>query len=171
MKKLLMIIPLVLVLCFTFSCQKQAEEVAEEVGVAPLSDEDVAAIKASTEAFVQAVKSEDWTALAALYTGDAVVMPPNTPMIQGREAIQAWNETSPPITEFNLTIVEIDGCGDLAFVRGTYSMTIALEGAPEPIQDTGKYIEIRRKQEDGSWLIARDIFNSDLPLPPPPEKE
>jgi len=30
MKKLLMIIPLVILLCFTFSCQKQGEEVAEE---------------------------------------------------------------------------------------------------------------------------------------------
>ncbi|MDH5203197.1 MAG: SgcJ/EcaC family oxidoreductase [Nitrospirota bacterium] len=167
MKKLLMIIPLVILLCFTFSCQ-QGEEVAEE---AALSDEDVAAIKASTEAYVQAVKSEDFTAFAALYTEDAVLMPPNQPIVQGREAILTWAEAFPPLTEFSLSAVEIDGRGDLAFVRGTYSMTIALEGAPEPIQDTGKYIEIRRKQEDGSWLIARDIFNSDLPLPPPPEKE
>jgi len=30
MKKLLMILPLVLVLCFTFGCQKQGEEAAEE---------------------------------------------------------------------------------------------------------------------------------------------
>ena len=33
MKKLLMILPLVFLLCFTFSCQKQAEEVAEEPAV------------------------------------------------------------------------------------------------------------------------------------------
>jgi len=154
---------LVILLCFTFSCQ-QEEEVA-------LSDDDVAAIKATTEAAILAINSEDRTAHAELYTEDAVLMPPNLPMIRGREGIQAWNEASPPITDFNLTIVEIDGCGDLAFVLGTYSMTIALEGIPEPIQDTGKYIEIRQKQEDGSWLISRDIFNSDLPLPPPPEKE
>jgi uncharacterized protein (TIGR02246 family) len=114
---------------------------------------------------MQAVRSEDWAALAALYTEDAVWMPPNQPIIRGRAAIQAWNEASPTYTEFNLTVEEIDGRGDLAYVLGTYSSTIALEGAPEPIQDTGKYIEIRRKQEDGSWLIAVDIFNSDLPLP------
>jgi len=171
MKKLFLILPLVFLLCVAFGCQ-QGEEVAEEaVEVAALSDEDVAANEAITDAYIQAVRTEDWMAVAALYTEDAVLMPPNTPMIQGREAIQAWNEASPPITEFNLTIVEIDGRGDLAFVRGTYSMTIALEDAPGPIQDTGKYIEIRRKQEDGSWLIAVDMFNSDLPLPPSPEKE
>ncbi len=39
------------------------------------------------------------------------------------------------------------------------------EGAAEPVQDRGKYVEIRRKQADGAWLIAVDIFNSDLPIP------
>ncbi len=42
-------------------------------------------------------------------------------------------------------------------------MTLEIEGMP-PVQETGKYIEIRRKQEDGSWLLAVDIFNSDTPL-------
>lgn len=164
MKKLSMIIPLVILLCFTFGCQ-QGEEVAEEVGVKALSDEDVAAIKASTEAYMQAARSEDSAARAALYTEDAVLMPPNQPMVQGRAAIQEWSEALPTEMEFNLTVEEIDGRGDLAFVRGTYSLAVVPEGAPEPIKDTGKFIEIRRKQEDGSWLIAVDIFNSDLPLP------
>jgi uncharacterized protein (TIGR02246 family) len=172
MKKLLLILPMVLLLCFTFGCQ-QAEEVAEEAAAeaAALSDEDVAANKASLDAYVQAIRNEDWTAVAAMYTEDAVLMPPNQPIVQGREAILTWLEAYPTLTEFNLTIMEIDGCGDLAFIVGTVSMTIAPEGAPEPIQDTGKFIEIRRKQEDGSWLIAVDMFNSDLPLPPPPKKE
>ena len=42
-------------------------------------------------------------------------------------------------------------------------MTVVVD--EQPIQDHGKFIEIRRKQPDGSWLISRDIFNSDLPLP------
>jgi uncharacterized protein (TIGR02246 family) len=170
MKKLLMVIPLVFLLSFIFGCQK-GEEMTEEVGIKALSDEDVAAIKASTEAYVQAVKSEDWTTLAALYTEDAVLMPPNQPIVQGREAIQAYGEAFPPTTEFSITPVDIEGRGDLAFVRGTGTWTLTPEGAPEPIQETSKYVEIRRKQEDGSWLIAVDIFNSDMPLPSPPEKE
>ncbi len=54
MKKLLMIIPLVILLCFTFGCQ-QGEEMTKEVGVKALSDEDVAAIKVATEKYIQAV--------------------------------------------------------------------------------------------------------------------
>ena len=162
MKKFLTIIPLVFLLCFTFGCQ-QGEEAVAEVGA--LTDEDVAAIKASTEAYMQAVRSEDLAALAALYTEDAVWMPPNQPMVRGRAAIQAWNEAQPPVTEFNLTIEEIDGFGNLAYVRNASSITMEPEGAPEPIRSTGRGIEIRRKQQDGSWLIAIDIWNSDLPLP------
>jgi hypothetical protein len=54
-----------------------------------------------------------------------------------------------------------DRRNDLAFVRGTVSMSMASEGASEPIQFTGKFLEILRKQKDGSWLIAREIRASD----------
>ena len=160
-----MITALVFLLCFAFSCQQPVEEAAEEVGVMALSEEDIAANKALTEAYVQGINANDWAAVTALYTEDAILMPPNQPLVQGREAILAWAEAFPPLTEFDLTLVEIDGFGDLAYVRGTGAMTMTPEGAPEPIKDKVKYIEIRRKQDDGSWLIAIDIMNSDLTLP------
>ena len=170
MKKLLMIIPLVFLLCFTFSCKK-AEEVAEEPGIKALSDEDVAEIKTLYDEWVPAVKSRDWDTVANLYTEDTVVMPPNMPLVEGREAVKVFFANYPPLKDMSFSPLEIDGYGDIAYVSGTYSMIIQPEGAPEPIHDTGKYLEIRRKQEDGSWLLAIDIFNSDLPLPAPAEKE
>lgn len=157
-----LICAVLLVLCFSFSCQQQEPEEPETIA---LTDEDIAAIRASTESFVQAWESRDFDTLMALYTEDAILMPPNASLVQGRAARQAFIENFPPVKEISLTIEEIDGRGDLAYVRGTYSMTIEMQGAPEPIQDIGKYIEIRVKQPDGSWLISRDIFNSDLPLP------
>jgi uncharacterized protein (TIGR02246 family) len=141
------------------ACQVPAPEVG------PLSEEDVAAIKASPDAFAKTVLAGDWAAYAALYTEDGVFMPPNMPVVEGRAAIQAWMEPFPPFTQYELTIVQIDGRGNLAFVRGTYSMTLIVEGTPEPIHDIGKYVEIWRKQQDGKWLLALDIWNSDLPLP------
>ncbi len=149
---------LVLTLAST-ACQPAAQEAAG------LSEEDAAAIRSSTEPFVDAIRAGDWAGVAALYTEDAVYMPPNEPAFEGRAAIEAWLGAFPPLPDFSLAVVETDGRGDLAFVRGTYAWTIMPEGAPEPIQDTGKYIEIWRKQPDGSWLIAVDIFNSDMPLP------
>ncbi len=132
-------------------------------GAASLSDADIAAIEEGSAAFVAASNANDWGGVAALYTEDAVLMPPNGPAVQGRADIEAFFAAFPPFSGFTLNPVEIDGRGDLAFVRGTFSMTIEMEGMPA-VQETGKYIEIRRKQEDGSWLLAVDTFNSDTPL-------
>ena len=141
------------------ACQAPAPEVG------PLSEEDVAAITASTDVFAEAVMAGDWAALAALFTEDVVFMFPNGPVVDGRVAMHELLEPFPPFTHFEATIVQIDGRGDLAFVRASYSETYIFEGMSEPIHDTGKYVQIRRKQPDGKWLIAVHIWNSDVPLP------
>ena len=141
------------------ACQAPTPEVG------PLSEEDVAAIKASRVVFVEAMLAGDWAALAALCTEDVALMLPNGPVVEGRVALQEFLEPFPPMTQFEATIVQIDGRGDLAFVRGTHSETYIVEGTPEPIHDTLKHVEIWRKQPDGKWLVAVQIWNSDLPLP------
>jgi len=52
-------------------------------------------------------------------------------------------------------------------VRGTWTLAIAAAGRTPAIEDHGKFLEVRRKQADGSWLMVADIFNSDVPLPTP----
>jgi len=89
------------------------------------------------------------------------VMPPGHPTVRGRDAIQKWIAGFPRATRFDNEIEQIDGRGDLAYVRGRYSMTLQPQGAPTPVEDAGKYVEIRKRQPDGSWPVANDIFNSD----------
>ena len=132
---------------------------------AALSSADIAAIRASEEAFAQNAKTRNDSANAAQYTESAVFMPPNQPAVTGRAAIGRWMSGFPPMSDFGLTPIDIDGRGDLAYVRGTYSLTIAASGKVPAMPDHGKYVEIRRKQPDGSWLMAVDIFNSDVPAP------
>ena len=138
----------------------------QSAGPAALSEADRAAIEATSQAFLTAARAADWTAVAATYTEDAVLMPPNAPAVAGRSAIQAFFESLPPVTQFDLTSLEIEGRDDLAYVRGTYEMTMSGAGGL-PVVDSGKYLEIRRRQADGSWLLHRDVFNSDLALPEP----
>ncbi len=134
---------------------------------AQLSPADLSAIGEVSDAFLKGVLARDFAAVAGLYLEDAVLNPPNQPPVKGRAAVRTFLESFPPVREFKATRDQVDGRGDLAFVYGTYSMTVAPEGAPE-IKDAGKYVEIWRKQADGRWLIAVDIFNSDLPAAPPP---
>jgi len=126
-----------------------------------LLSEDIAAIKAVSKSFVEAVNSNDWVSLITTYSEHTVLMPPNSPEVEGRANILAFFEAFPPTSDFSLEIVEIEGRGDMAYVRGTYTMTFTPEEG-NSITDSGKYLEIRRKQADGSWLLSRDMFNSDI---------
>lgn len=124
------------------------------------------AIEAQNKKLMAAVKNEDAAALAALYTPDATVMPPNHEMVKGRKAIEAMWEANFKMADFDLklTIVEADGNGDLAYEVGTFSMTTHLAGQAEPILDAGTY-HVTWKQHDGEWLLHADSWNSSTPLP------
>lgn len=166
MKKLLMVLLLVFLLCFTFSCQQPIEEVAEEVGVAPLSDEDVATIKALGPALDKAALTGDWDAMDTLFTEDVVMMGPNSPIIEGRSTLlEVMKSSGMTVTEHVVEIMEVDGYGDIAYGRATWKETFSIEGVAEPIEEKGKILGIFRKQPDSSWLIAVWMWSSDLPLP------
>lgn len=140
------------------------EPAAQEAG--PLSEEDVAAIEAVVQSYAEAQLANDWAAAAEHFTEDAVAMAPNAPLIEGRAAIQAALEGQPgTVTEYSNTPVEIEGRGDLAYVRGIGSVASAVEGMAEPVRDTYNYLAIMRKQPDGAWRMTQVCWNSDLPLP------
>lgn len=135
---------------------------------AGLSDADKAAIDSTSRVFVRHALANDFAALARdYYSDDAMVLPPNAPAVTGHGAIEAMFKTFPPITAFELRTEEVEGTAELAYVRGRYTMTMSPPGAPA-IADSGKFLEIWRRQSDGSWKSLRDMFSSDIPLPPPP---
>jgi ketosteroid isomerase-like protein len=137
---------------------------------AGLSDADKAAIKAVTDSALVLgnAATKDWAAYTALYYAeDAIVLPPNAEPVGGREAITALLQAFPPISNWEFAQVDVDGVGDFAYVRGTYAFDVTPPGMPGPVHDHGKYIEIWRRQADGSWKVIRDIFNTSVPLPTP----
>ena len=136
-------------------------------GVAPLTDEDIAALNALRAAYIEGAQAGDVDAQAAVFAEDALWLGPDAPAIEGRAAIRAASEPVPGMTvqDFTITSLEIDGYGEVAFDRGTWSQTAVAEGMAEPVTMTGKYVLIVRKQEDGSWLWAVDIWNTDAPMP------
>lgn len=130
-----------------------------------LTEAEVEHLRATTEQWASAAMTGDLDALLALYTVDAVVMPPNEPAVQGRDAIREWfeSESGPWVESIQLDILEVDGHEELAFVRGRYVMTAAPAAGAPAVTDTGKYLEVRHRMVDGSWLITVDMFSSDRP--------
>jgi ketosteroid isomerase-like protein len=129
-----------------------------------LTSKDIETIRALLEQDAEAVRRADWSAVTRMFTVDAVRFPPHQPPVRGRDAMRAWLGTFPPIQEFGITADEIVGCGDVAFVRGAYVLTVAPESGATPQTDRGHYMGLMRKQADGSWLWAADMVSSELPL-------
>ena len=101
----------------------------------------------------------DAAACVAVFTEDALMLPPHQPMVRGKmaikELIQGWLDKiggtlSNPMLEFSFA-------GDLAFQVATY----AFQDTNTP--DQGKFVEILKRQPDGSWKVYLTIYNSDKP--------
>ena len=126
-----------------------------------LSLQDMAAIQSCHDDFSRSMVTRDFETASRTYDENAVLMPPNHPAVRGRNAIKEWLAGFPPVSQFKIEIEESDARADLAYVRGAFSMVFQPEGAPSPIEEIGKYLEIRKRQPDGSWLLIVDISNSD----------
>ena len=114
--------------------------------------------------FGNLVSKADSAGLAALYTSDGKIMPPNYPAASGKSAIQStfsgmFAATGP--IGLTLTANDVWGTEALVSEEGSYTMT---DKSGKQI-DKGKYI-VLWKMEDGKWKIFRDIFNSDNPPAP-----
>jgi uncharacterized protein (TIGR02246 family) len=134
-----------------------------------LSEADVRMIDELTQTAMNAAIAKDFATWASVFADDAIVNPPNEPAVKGRAAIRAWLEKLPPITEFKLKNDKVEGRDDLAFILGSYTITLTPPGARGPVTDTGKFVTILRRQADGKWLGVVDMFSSDLPAVPPPK--
>ena len=155
-----------LAMCFLFAAAIVLGEGNVAIA-ARLTATDEAAIRQALDAEMNAANAADAMAWASLYTPDAIVLRPHASAVQGHDAIQQWLATLPHISNAKAQGVEVMGYGDLAYLRGAYSMTFSIPGVPSPIDEWGKFLQIYRKQSDGAWKMTREIYNSDLPLPAP----
>jgi ketosteroid isomerase-like protein len=103
--------------------------------------------------------------IAAQFIEDAYLLAPDAPLIEGREAIRDVFADLEAIPGYSLRwepeIAEVGDAGTLGYTIGSYEMQMAPEGTPITI--IGKYTTIWKKEPDGTWQVAVDMFNSDGP--------
>jgi uncharacterized protein (TIGR02246 family) len=99
-------------------------------------------------------------ALAGLYTEDAMRLPYQAPVINGRDAIaeNIKSTREQGITSIKLEVLGSESQGNMGWGHGTY---VLMDGDGNTIQ-AGKWMNVSKKI-DGKWLIHCDIWNTDAP--------
>jgi len=120
------------------------------------------AIAAASERFMAVFSRGDAAGVAAAYTEDGQVLPPNNDAIAGQQGIRTFWQGAMQmgIKAVKLESIEVEGSGHTAYEVGRY--TLQNEGGQ--VLDTGKYVVIW-KHEAGQWKVHRDIWNSSRPAP------
>lgn len=135
------------------ACQDRTTDNPEALQAIALSDND----------FMQAITDGDPHAIAALYTIDANILPPNEKIIRGQDNIgEYWAAMiEMGVSRVDLETLEAHSFGEYAYQVGKYKI---FAGDDQEL-DTGKFIVIWQKSGD-TWKMYRDIWNSSVPVQP-----
>ncbi len=124
-------------------------------------------IKIVIQQLTEAFNAKDAAKAAALYTPEAVVMPPNKTLMRGRNFVEQYytGRFGEGATNLELQPNEIKGSGTLAVAMGDYRLVLAPPSGPSR-RDRGKFVWIFREL-NGTWMIDGIIFSSDFSELPP----
>lgn len=126
-------------------------------------DPEVDAIAAASQAWDRAYAAGDAGQLARLYDDDAVSMPPGLPSIVTKSAIAADFKAFFASNRATHRTLDADRrvTGEFAIERARYEATISPKDGAATIKEAGKHIVVYRRQNDGSWKVFWEIWNSD----------
>ena len=131
---------------------------------------DMEAINALHLRDMEASKKWDVDTLTSLWSDDIVTLSQDEPPLIGKDANRAsilrLREESRDIqiADYILSFNEVKIVGDWAFEWGTYSGTVKPVGRGEAIRTTGKVMRVLKRDSDGSWKIARAMYDGDADM-------
>src|SRR5262245_29138410 len=125
--------------------------------------------KEDVRKFIPAFNTGDVETILAMYAPDAEVLAPSNPRAIGHDQIRALvTKLSGELKEGGVSLELNDddkaaASGDLGWHSGSY----VVKDASGAVIDSGNYLAVMQRQEDGKWLMIRDTWNSDRPPPAP----
>ena len=121
---------------------------------------DEQAVRAADAEWSKVAGAKDLDKTVSYYADDAVVLPPNQPMVTSKDGVRnLWKGFLDSLTDISWKTTHVETSGNMGYLIGTYAMTMK-----DGTKDTGKYCEVWKKQADGKWKVVADMFSSDLPL-------
>lgn len=112
--------------------------------------------------FADALNAKDAKAAAALYTEDAVLIPPGEPLVRGRDAIEEyWRSAieSGGVRDVSVETMDALSSGSLGYETGSFVLTVNGPNG-EAVTERGRFVELLKRQPDGQWLSTHGIWNA-----------
>jgi uncharacterized protein (TIGR02246 family) len=136
-----------------------------KTAVSQTNDELKAKIEKINKEMTQAMLEGNNEKNLAYYADDAISMPGNEKMSEGKEAIKNANEemmkSGVKVTAFESKTLKIKTCERMITEIGTYKINLSIPGMEGLMEEIGKYVTLWEQQADGSLLIKLEIWNSD----------
>ena len=119
-------------------------------------------------AWVKEFAAKDMDKIVAHYADDGMVLLSNAPTMVGKDAIRAGMKDTVTDPKFSLDLktAKVEVSGDLAYSQGTYSVRAPDPKTKKVMAETGRYVEVYKKQADGSWKVVQDINSPEAPAVP-----
>jgi len=142
------------------------------VGGGSNRDEVKQAIKADEAKWNQQFKAKDSEGLVGHYADDAFFVAPGVAGAEGSTPIRQVyaNALTDPAFEIHFSSDKIDSSGDLAYARGHFDEKYTDKKTGKVMADSGFYLTVYKKQDDGSWKAVEDFATADpdsvKPVPP-----
>ena len=116
-------------------------------------------IRSAIASFADAYRARELDNLVSLYSDDLIKDRAGALSETKAQAAQRVRRVFEDFdTDIEVEIAEIYACGDLAYVRGAFTVTLSPRGGDSPATIRRRYLEIWRN-EAGSWRVARTMDN------------
>ena len=128
-----------------------------------LTSEKARLLQRDAEWAAAAAEGQDLERIVSYWTDDAVVLAPGLPAVAGKDALRQYVQDSMKIPGFRISWTSADATispdGNLAYLFGRNQVTM---NAPDGVSSTmaGRAVTIWRREPDGEWRCAVDIWNS-----------
>ena len=153
-----------LTLLFLAACQPPAAPTA--VAVSHDEEADIAAIRQLQDDWNRAVEAGSVDGYAAVLDDDIELLPTDAAPINGVENYRAMLDGVFSTDTFKIEIVDpssVEVDGDIGWSRYGYIIHRTPKGSTETVSSYRKFMDVMRRQDDGSWRVYKHIWNYNEP--------
>ena len=124
-----------------------------------------AKFNAMNKEFVEMMIAGDHQGMIKWYADDIISMPSYQPILRGIEAVKKSGEmqekSGVKVTAFTLETTDVIEAGIYFVEIGAYTITMQIPGMDMPWTDNGKYLTVWEVQDDGSYKMKAETWNTD----------